>query len=96
MTESAHHGAPAEHTHIEPRVLNRLGRNIYCHHCHQLVEDMIILGRDVWRRVVYSCSCGGEIRITVAKSDSYCRNWRADASTDRRCKGEDYRRRTNA
>ena len=91
MTESAHHGAPAEHTRIEPRVLNRLGRNIYCHHCHELTE-MSILGRDVWRRVVYRCRCGGEIRIDVAKSDRYCRNWRADANVDRRCVGAGYRK----
>lgn len=67
MNERAHTGG-MDLRRIETPVLDRLGRWIYCHHCHELTE-MAIWGRDSWDQVVYHCPCGGIVHVQVARAD---------------------------
>ena len=51
---------------VTPRHLERLNRFIYCHHCHEVTE-MVVLGRQWGGAIIYRCPCGSEVRIVVAK-----------------------------
>ena len=69
MSETAHRGEPAKLASIHPQLLLVLGRWIYCHHCHAVTE-MTVAGRDVWRRIVYRCPEGHDVRVEFRRADS--------------------------
>ena len=65
MSEQAHNGERVL-VPLPPKVEARLNRTLYCHHCHE-VSETIVRGRSVWNRVIFACSCGGEIELDIRR-----------------------------
>jgi transcription elongation factor Elf1 len=68
MSERAHSGK-LELRKIEDRVLVKLNRYLYCHHCHRMTE-MTPIGKKYLGEIVFECNeCANRVDVLVFLSE---------------------------